>query len=160
MQKKEQAKEEAKEKMRDMFESIAPDLIRKMFIGLCALKQTEKLAKSKLGIDRLDADVSYYYTEVSGLSTEKEYALLTPLIDQLYHILNICHATETLVIGEDDYGTHTYDFAGFYWAPQQIDHLFELVNRHYMQLNIEYITGQNTTFERFENTRLYQSKRL
>ena len=145
-------KEAKKEELRGIFNKIAPELIRQMLEGLSTLKLSENLKrKTILGINRVEADVSYHYTEVSGgLDIQHEYTMLTSLIDQLYHILNICHATETLVIGEDDFGTSTYDFAGFYWSPQQLDHLLELVNRHYMQLHVEYIAQKSKTFERFE----------
>ncbi len=145
-------KEIEKDKWRAHFTDNLEGMTKKMLHGLCVLKINETLKrKSQLGLRNSDTDITYHVTEVAlNTASESEYALFERLINQLYHILNICHATEVLVIGQDDKGTYTHNFAGFYWAPQQIEHLFELVNRHYETMVVSSISGQSHLLERFE----------
>ncbi len=149
---KEAEREAAKDQWRTHYANILDDMAKKMLHGLCVLKINETLRrKSQLGQHNSDTDITYHVTEVAlNTAPESEYALFECLINQLYHILNICHATEVLVIGQDDKGTYTHNFAGFYWAPQQIDHLFELVNRHYETMAVTSLCGQSSLLERFE----------
>ena len=146
-------KEVAKEKLRGQFQDLLDQgLLRKMLEGLSALKQNETLTrKAKLGLRRNDVDVSYTFAEVSdSLDIASEYALFESLVEQLYHILNVCHATELLVIGQDDKGTYTHDFAGFYWSPQQMEHLLDLASRHYTTMSMAFFTQHSDTLYKFE----------